>query len=143
MKVSIQKRARHLHAELQGRESAADMRAFLVAVKNACRENGEGNVLLFIRDSDAVFRAEEYGLAGDLRGYVNQMVTPGCRIALVGDTSELLHAHEYVAIVARQQHINVRAFRDPRAAQLWLESDEAVDPPRSDGLQPARTPKLP
>jgi len=139
MKYSIQKRGRHLHAELHGRESAADMRAFLTAVKGACRESGQGNVLLCIRESDAVFRAEEYGLSG----YVNEMVTPGCRIALVGDSSELLHAHEYVAIVARQQHINVRAFRDVREAQMWLESDEAMDPPPSDGLKPARTPKLP
>jgi hypothetical protein len=42
-----------------------------------------------------------------------------CRIALLGDSSELHHAHEYVELVARQQHLNVKAFR---AAAEWLEA---------------------
>jgi len=124
MKYAIQNKGDHLHAELHKRESAADMRAFLLAVKQACRENGQPNVLICVRDSRAVFKAEEYGLSG----YVNDLVTPGCRVALVGDSTELHHAHDYVVLVARQQAINARAFRDVRAALEWLRSGEDRSP---------------
>jgi hypothetical protein len=128
MKYSIQSRVDHLHAELENRETAADMRAFLLAVKQACRENGQRNVLLCVRDSRAIFKAEEYGLSGEMRGYLSDLVTPGCRVALVGDSSELHHAHDYVVLVARQQGINARAFRDVRAALEWLRSPEDRSP---------------
>ncbi len=120
MKYAIQNKGGYLHAELQNRETAAEMRAFLVAVKQACREHGQGNVLMCVRDSRAVFKAEEYGL----HGYVNELATASCRIALVGDSTELHHAHDYVVLVARQQGINARAFRDARAALEWLRSPE-------------------
>lgn len=140
MKYSIQQKGDHLHAELQNRETAAEMRTFLLAVKQACRENGQCNVLLSVRDSRAVFKAEEYGLTGDLRGYLADLVTPGCRVALVGDSIELHHAHDYVVLVARQQGINARAFRDPRAALEWLRSAEDRSPsPQADAARPGTT----
>ena len=144
MKYSVQNRGDHLLAEVEGRESAAEMRAFLVAVKAACRGHGQPNILISVRDSRAIFKAEEYGLDGAMRGYVNELVTPGCRVALVGDSIELQHAHDYVVLVARQQGVNARAFRDARAALEWLRSAEDRAPPAGgpDALQPGRAPKL-
>ncbi len=144
MKVRIEARASYLYAEVQGRESADDMRAFLTEVKQACVQHGQPRILISVRLSRPVFKAEDYGLGGEVRGYVNQLVTPSCRVALVGDSAELNHAHDYIALVARQQGVKARAFREPLEAARWLESEESfLQPGGSDFLQPAGAPKLP
>lgn len=122
MKFKIEARGEYLLAELHGRDTAAEMREFLLAVKVACREHGCPRILLSVRASRPVFKLEDYGLSG----YVNEIVTPTCRIALVGDTSELNHAHDYVVLVARQQHMNVKSFRDVSSAQQWLREPESM-----------------
>ena len=115
-RFSIEARGDHLYAVLQGRETAADMRAFLEALKQACRQLGVPRILICVRDSRPVFKAEDYGLSS----YANGMVTPQCRIALLGDTSEHHHAHEYVELVARQQGVNAKAFKGEAEALIWL-----------------------
>lgn len=127
MRFRIERREGYLYAELHKRETAAEMRAFLEAVKGACVEHGCPRVLLCLRASRAVFKPEEYGLGG----YASAMATPKCRLALVGDSSELHHAHEYIELVARQRGVNVRAFRDERAAARWLQDGDA--PPQKPG----------
>lgn len=116
MRFSIEARGGYLHAKLSGRESAAEMREFLLAVHAACGRHGIPRVLMSIRASRAIFRPEDYGLSG----YANALVTPACRIALAGDTPEQNAAHEYIELVARQQGIDVRAFRDESPAVRWL-----------------------
>jgi len=121
---SIANKSGYLHAELRGRETAEDMRAFLLAVKAACGEHLCPRILLSIRDSRPVFKLEDYGLSGEAPGYVAEIVTPACRIALIGDTSELHFAHEYIELVARQQQVNVKSFREPSSAVRWLQAAE-------------------
>ena len=116
MKFSVEPRAGYLLAQLSGLDSAEEMRTFLLAAHDACRRHDCPRVLMSIRASRAIFRPEDYGLSG----YANQLATPACQIALVGDTPELNAAHEYIEVVARQQHLNVRAFRDDAAAARWL-----------------------
>jgi len=137
MKYRILQRDTYLHAELVGRETSYDMKEFLLAVKSACLEHACPRILLSIRDSRPMFKAEDYGL----RGYANEIVTPSCRIALMGDSSELRHAHDYIELVARQQNVNVKAFETLVEAVRWLEE---LPPAGSelDALQPAGTPKL-
>lgn len=103
-------------ALLSGRDTAEQMRTFLLAVHEACRRHDCPRILISIRASRAVFRPEDYGLSG----YANQLATPACQIALVGDTPELNAAHEYIELIARQQGLNVRAFREDAAAAHWL-----------------------
>ena len=103
-------------ALLSGRDTAEQMRTFLLAVHEACRRHDCPRILVSIRASRAVFRPEDYGLSG----YANQLATPACQIALVGDTPELNAAHEYIELIARQQGLNVRAFREDAAAARWL-----------------------
>jgi hypothetical protein len=150
VKSTIQKRAEYIHAELTGRENARDMRAFLMEVKAACLQYACPRILISIRASNTMFKAEDYGLmgatGGQADGYLAGIVTPSCRIALVGDNSELHHAHEYIELVARQRQVNVRAFRDTASAARWLESADpvgpAVGPADLDGLKPGGSPKL-
>lgn len=134
MKYWIERRGGHLLAELSGRESARDMREFLEAVKAACLEHACPRILMSIRASNTMFKAEDYGLEGNGPGYLAGITTPSCRVALVGDNSELQHAHEYIQLVARQQQINVRAFRDAPSAARWLESGEPVGPLAHDDI---------
>ena len=116
MKFGIELRGDHLLASLQGRETAEQMREFLVAVHAACGQHGCPRILMSIRASRPVFKPEEYGLAS----YVRELVTDKCQVALVGDTRELNAAHEYIEVCARQQNMKVRAFREEAAALRWL-----------------------
>jgi hypothetical protein len=143
VKYRIEPRGEFLHAELKGRETAEDMRGFLHAVKAACQEHGCPRILLSIRASRPVFRLEDYGLAGETRGeargYVSDLVSPACRIALVGDTSELQFAHEYIEVVARQQHVNVKSFREASSAVRWLQAQDPLqDAPQDTGQASVR-----
>jgi hypothetical protein len=110
------------------------MRVFLEAAKAACGEHGCPRILISVRDSRPVFKAEDYGLSGETQRLA--LATPACRIALLGDSSEHHHAHEYVEIVARQQGVNVKAFRAEAQALDWLRGASL------DALQPGRAPKL-
>src|SRR5688572_26821849 len=107
MKYSIDARPGYLYASLAGRETAEQMREFLLAVHAACGEHQSPKILMAIRQSRPVFKPEDYGLSS----YAATLVTPACQVALVGDTEELHAAHEYIEMVARQQNINARAFR--------------------------------
>jgi hypothetical protein len=140
MKYWIEKRGAHLLAELSGRDNPRDMREFLEAVKAACLEHACPRILMSIRTSNTMFKAEDYGLEGNGPGYLAGIITPSCRIALVGDNSELQHAHDYIQLVARQQQINVRAFRDAASAARWLESAEPLGPlaHEPEAAQPAK-----
>jgi hypothetical protein len=116
MRFAIELRGDHLLASLEGRETGEQMREFLVAVHAACGQQKCPRILMSIRASRPVFKPEDYGITT----YVNELVTPACQVALVGDTRELNAAHEYIEVCARQQGMNVRAFPDELAALRWL-----------------------
>jgi hypothetical protein len=93
-------------------------------VQAACKQHGCPKILMAVRSSRAIFKPEDYGLSS----YVPELVSPRCQIALLGDSQELHAAHEYIEVVARQQEINARAFREEAAARRWLEG--ASEPAR-------------
>ena len=123
MRFGIVARPGYLLAEIAGRQTADEMREFLVAVQAACRSHSCPKILMRVTRSRPVFKPEDYGLSG----YVNDLVTPKCQVALVGDTPELNAAHEYIEVVARQQNVNVRAFGDEAAAVRWLGGEPAAE----------------
>jgi hypothetical protein len=116
MRFSIEPRSGYLLATLHGRDTAEQMREFLLAVRSACRERDTPRILISVRQSRAMFKPEDYGLGG----YANELATPACQIALVGDTDEVNSANEYIELVARQHGLNVRAFREEHSAAGWL-----------------------
>ena len=117
MRYSIEPRSGYLACTVSGRESADDMREFLHAVQAACRQYACPKILMSVRGSRVIFKPEDYGLSS----YVPELVSPSCQVALLGDSQELNAAHEYIEVVARQQRINARAFRDEASALRWLE----------------------
>jgi len=124
MRFTIDRRPGYVRAALWDRETAAEMREFLIAVSAACHEYECSKVVMVIRRSRPAFKPEDYGLTT----YVGELVTSACQVALVGDTDELHAAHEYIEMAARQEHINARAFRDEAAALRWLSN--AIGPVR-------------
>jgi hypothetical protein len=116
MRYSIEPRDGYLHATVFNRDTGAEMREFLFAVHQASRTYALPKILLAVRRSRAMFKPEDYGL----NSYAKELLTPACQIALVGDTAEVNSANEYIELVARQQGVNMRAFRDEDAAQRWL-----------------------
>jgi hypothetical protein len=120
MRYTVERQEGYLHASVHGRDTADEMREFLLAVHAACRTHELPRILISVRQSRAVFRPEDYGLDGEKRGYASALVSAACQIAIVGDTDEVNTANEYIEVVARQQGMNVRAFRDERSARRWL-----------------------
>lgn len=116
MRFAIEPRVGYLRATLWERETAEEMREFLLAVHAACREHASPKVVMVIRRSRPAFKPEDYGL----NGYAAELVGARCQIALVADSAELHTAHGYIELVARQQNINARAFRDEAAALRWM-----------------------
>ena len=72
-----------------------------------------------------MFKPEDYGIDRLCERAGHQ----ACQVALVGDTEELHAAHEYIEMVARQEHINARAFRTETAALRWLRGAIGPVPP--------------
>ena len=47
-------------------------------------------------------------------------MSSSCRVALVAENQELRASDEYIATMAQQKRMNVRAFRDETVAARWL-----------------------
>jgi hypothetical protein len=120
VRFSVEPRQGYLLAEVAGRETAEEMRQFAHALRDACRSHGCPRILVLVRQSRAIFKPEDYGFDGSTRGYIQDLLSPDCQIALLGDSQELHAAHEYIELVARQQSVNTRAFRDQATAVRWL-----------------------
>ena len=61
MRYKIENRQGYLHAALHGRDTAEQMREFLLAVHGACRSHDLPRILISVRQSRAVFKPEDYG----------------------------------------------------------------------------------
>ena len=106
-----------LRAELFGRETVEETKAFFQAIVSASKESRSPCILISVRSSKPIFQFERHGLIEYLRKLA---VTPSRRIALLGDSAELRLSHEYVELIARQHGLNVRSFPDETAAYQWF-----------------------
>jgi hypothetical protein len=120
MQLRIAIETGYLRAELVGRRSAEDTRQAIEEVLAACARQRVYSVLGVVRASHAVFRVQHSGLSAVLAG-----MAAGCepwRVALVSDTVELRAAHQYLATLAHQKGLDVRAFGSEIHAVQWLRS---------------------
>ena len=113
-----------LRGELVGRETIEQTREFLAALAHKALAARCTRVLIVVRESRTIFQVEKYGISQWFRELAAQ---PEVRVALVGDSSEMRAAHEYIQMLARQRQANVRAFRDEAAALDWLVPGKAVE----------------
>lgn len=124
-----------LRAELFGRETVEQTKAFFKAVVSASRETGCPCVLISVRSSKPIFQLERHGLIE----YFRELADTSRRIALLGDSRDLRLSHEYVEVIAGQHGLNVRSFPDEAAAHRWFEDPrrerERRRPPERRGQQ--------
>src|SRR5437879_13382228 len=81
-----------LRAELFGRETVEQTKAFFKAVVSASRKTGCPCVLISVRSSKPIFQLERHGLIDYFR---ELSVTSSRRVALLGDTRDLRLSHDY------------------------------------------------
>ena len=120
MHYGIRREGAVLVCELYGRQSGAETQEFIAAVAAESRRAGCKRILVSVRASRPIFRVEQYGISEHLR---RAAANPGYRIALIADSEDLRASHEYIELLARQQNVAVRSFRDELAALEWLLSD--------------------
>lgn len=91
------------------------MREAIWAILAECRKHAVSSVLISTRASRALFKLQEFGLAALL-----EQMSPACKVALVADHPDLRASDEYIATMAQQKDIDVRAFAAETAAVRWL-----------------------
>ena len=117
MVFTITAESNYLRAEMTDRKTVEETQAFLRAVVRENAKHRKPFVLLLIRLSKPVFQVGAHGLIEHIEEI---SVTPGCRIAVVGDTRDLQISHEYIELLAQQRNLKVRSFRNETAALQWL-----------------------
>ncbi len=115
MQLRIARETGYLRVELQHRETAEQMREAIWAILGECRRHGVSSVLISTRASRPLFKLQEFGLSG----FLDEMST-ACKVALVADNADLRASDEYIATMAQQRNIDVRAFAAESAALRWL-----------------------
>ena len=106
-----------LRAELLERETAEETRRFFRAVVFESVRHGCSRVLVHVRSSKTLFTVERFGV---LETFKKLAADPAHRIALLGDTVELGMSHDYVVLLARQQGITLRNFKNESEAIEWV-----------------------
>jgi hypothetical protein len=114
-----------LRAELYRRETGDETRQFVDALASKARECGVARILVAVRASRPLFKVEQYGISDAFRAI---LANPGLRVAITGDSEELRASHEYIELLARQQKVSLRSFRDEAAALHWLSSEVVKSP---------------
>jgi hypothetical protein len=100
----------YLRAELFSRQTAEETEKFVDALVAEARRASVDRILVWVRNSRAIFRDQFKPLASQ----------PGVRIALLADSEEVRASHQYIEVLAGQQGASVRAFRDERRALDWI-----------------------
>jgi len=117
-----------LRAELLERETAEETRRFFRAVVFESVKHGCSRVLVHVRSSKTLFTVERFGV---LESFKKLASDPAHRIALLGDTVELGMSHDYVVLLARQQGITLRNFRNESEAIEWVSDRRKPEDRRS------------
>ena len=100
----------HLRAELFGRQTAEEMQQFVAALLAEMSRTGARRVLIWVRNSRAMFRDELKQLSS----------LPEVHVALLADSDEVRASHQYLEVLAAPQGSRLRAFRDEARALAWL-----------------------
>jgi hypothetical protein len=115
----------YLRVEIFDRKTVEEAQQIIRAVSAESQKTRSMKILVWVRNSLPIFKVEKYGLSEHLKRLAG---TPAVRVALLADAEDLRSAHQYVEVLARQQGVNLRSFRDEPSALAWLR-DEA-EPPR-------------
>lgn len=107
----------YLRADIFHRETAEESREFFGAVADAAQRRSVNSILISVHSSSPLFTVDRSGFFAE---FTLLTADPDRKIALVADTEELDYSHEYFALLAQHQGMNVRHFRTEPAALEWL-----------------------
>jgi len=108
----------YLRADLFHRETAEESREFFCAVAEAMQRRRCSSALISVHASSPLFTVDRSGFFAEFAILDSD---PERKIALVADNDELDYSHEYFALLAQHQGMNVRHFRNEAAALDWLQ----------------------
>ena len=137
----------YLRATMFDRETLEETREFVHAVIRENEKHRRSAILIDVRLSRSLFHVEPRGFFAYFRKLAGNS---SCSVALLGDIDELNLSHEYLALLARQQGLNVVSFRDEATALKWLSARQrrperrnrserrqsAAEPPPSERRRP-------
>jgi hypothetical protein len=130
MLYRITSEAGYLRADLFHRETAEESREFFGAVAEAAQRRRCNTILISVHSSSSLFTVDRSGFFAEF-GILSS--DQDRRIALVADSEELDYSHEYFALLAQHQGMNVRHFREEPAALDWLRRHAAATAPDAHG----------
>ena len=113
----------YLRADLFHRETADEATEFFTAVAASALRRRCNRVLISVHVSNALFTVDRSGFFREFTGFGGD---PGRKIALVADSEEVDYSNAYIELLAQQQGLNVRHFRDEPAALEWLRHQNGV-----------------
>jgi len=119
MRYTIDVFPRYLKAEMRGRETGEETRAFVEGILAALHEHKMKRLLISVRASRPVFKVEQYGLSDALV----QVAGTGLRVGFISDSKEIAMSQEYIALLGRQRGLDFRTFASEDAAVAWLAAD--------------------
>jgi hypothetical protein len=117
MDIRIAEQAGYLSILVEDREGIADAKEAVQQIVQALESAQDPRALIVVRRSNAIFKVEEYQLS---EAILRVAGIPGSRVALVADSAELFASYEYVELLARQKHLDAKAFRSESEALQWL-----------------------
>jgi hypothetical protein len=110
-----------LRADVFNRETAEESREFFCAVAETAQLCRCNSILISVHSSSPLFAVGRSGFFAELAILSSE---PDRKIALVADSEELDYSHEYFALLAQHQGMNVRHFRSESSALKWLRPGE-------------------
>jgi hypothetical protein len=117
MLYRISSNGNFLKADLFNRETVEEAKEFFGAVADAAQRRACLAILISVHASNPLFMVDRSGFFNDFTSFG---AGPEHKIALVADCEEVDYSHAYLELLAQQQGINVRRFRDEPAALEWL-----------------------
>jgi len=124
MRYCITVEPEYVDAELFDRQTPEETREFLAAVAAECLAHQRFRVLISVRSSRPIFRAEKYGFSS----FAELAVKYAGRIAVLADSAEGRIAQEYAVMLARLRGVDIRTFRGKPAAVGWLTAPRSRQP---------------
>lgn len=118
MLYRITSEAGYLRAELFHRETAEESREFFAAVAEAAQRRRCNTILISVHSSSPLFTVDRSGFFAEFALLDSD---PYRKVALVADSDELDYSHEYFALLAQHQGMNVGHFRSEVTALDWLQ----------------------
>ena len=111
----------YLRADVFNRETAEEAREFFEAVADSASRYRRSCILISVHSSFPVFTVERSGF---LTRFTSVGDDPAHKIALIADSQDLDHSHEYFVLVGRLHGFNVRHFRDEPSALEWFKGPQ-------------------